>query len=159
MTPTNPSSLFPRQQLHHGQSSRPYQCDSCAVINSFHQLRETLSQWIHMSLGREKYISKHDFPSHLSVVPAFPWVTQTGSGNDCFLPEPALKAGYEARCHGGAMFLLFHPALCIVWFTTSPSRCFICDLVFPGQMAIGCLTCPLCACRTIRWKKMDKGQL
>lgn len=52
---------------------------------------------------------------HTSVVPSPPrGVTQTGNGNDCFLPAPALKAGYEGRCHGGAMFLCFQRTLCNV---------------------------------------------
>lgn len=34
-----------------------------------------------------------------------------------------------------------------------PHCCFICDLVFPDQMAISCLTCPLYSCRTVCGKK------
>lgn len=33
-----------------------------------------------------------------------------------------------------------------------PQRRFICDLVFPGQMAISCLTRPLHSCRTASGK-------
>lgn len=36
-----------------------------------------------------------------------------------------------------------------------PHCCFMCDLVFPDQMAISCLTCPLYSCRTVCGKKSD----
>lgn len=158
--------MFPRQQLYHGQSSRSYQCDSCAIVISFHQLTETAVSTITIDshvLGRKniaQHKKKRDFPSHLSCA-VVPRVARTGNGNDGFLPGSALKAGYEGRCHGRAMFLSFHQALCNVWFTASPPCCFICDLVFPGQMAIGCLTCPLCSNRTVRGKekKSDTGAL
>lgn len=125
LTPTNPSSVFPGQQLFNGQSSHSYKCDSGVIVMSFHQLGETVVCTLTIDshvLGR-KIISKHekncDFPSHLSCA-VIPWVTQTGNGNDGFLPEPALKAGCEGRCHGRATFLSFHQTLCNLLFTASP---------------------------------------
>lgn len=69
-----------------------------------------------------KNISKHEknlvFPSHFSCA-VVSWVTQTGNGNDCFLPGSALKAGGEVRCRGKTMFLCFHRVLCNARFTAS----------------------------------------
>lgn len=76
-------------------------------------------------LGRENKASqgKKSFLFFFPFTPQFwaavPRVTQTGNGNDCFLPGPALKAAHEGRSHGGAMFLCFHRGLCNVWFTAS----------------------------------------
>lgn len=73
-------------------------------------------------LGRMN-MSNHEikncsFPSYFTCA-VVPWVTQTGNGNDCFLPDQALKPGYEVRCNGRATFLCFHQVLCNVQFTAS----------------------------------------
>lgn len=117
MTPTNPSSVFPRQQLDHGQSSPSYKCDSCDIVISFHQLTEKVVSEVSTQsrvLGK-KNESKHEkrwIFLHTSVVPLSPRAAQAGNGNDCFLPERALKAANEGRSHGRMALLRLHRALC-----------------------------------------------
>lgn len=104
LTPTNPSSLSPRQQLCAGQRSRGCECGSCAAAISFHQLAERRHNGVTRPWEGRTHPNR-TFPLHLSA------------GNEGFLSEPALKAACEERCRGGPMFLSFQQGLCNVWFT------------------------------------------
>lgn len=165
LTPTNPSSVFPRQQLYHGQSSHLYQCDSCAIVISFHQLRETVVSKVTVDshvLGR-KNISQHEkniykIFLHTSVVPSSPgWHRQEmGMTASCLgrLWWQTMRNDVMAEQCSCAFSRLF-----VMRDLQLPPRCFICDLVFPGQMAIGCLTCPLCSSSTVCGKKKKQKYL
>lgn len=112
-----------QQQLRRGHSSYSYKRDSGAVVTSFHQLRETIVSTVTMNphvLGRKNILQHKNchFPSHPSCA-VVPWVTQTGNRNGGILPKLTLKTFCEGQCHGKAMFLSFHPALCNALFTAS----------------------------------------
>lgn len=124
LTPTNPSSVFPRQQLYHGQSSHSYKCDSCAVCNLFSSARRNRRERNHNGFTRpweKEYIQtwKNVIFLHTSVVPSSPGWLRQEMGMTASCPSRLWRQAARGRCHGGAMFLRFHQALCNVWFTAS----------------------------------------
>lgn len=105
---------------------------------------------------REEYIKAWktlDFPSHLScaVVPRGRRRQEMGMTASCLsgLWRRRMRDDLMAewRCCAFSGFFV----TCDLHF---PPCCFICDLVLPGQMAIGRLTCPLWSCRTLEQKEV-----
>lgn len=88
---------------------------------------------------------------HTSVVPSSPeWHRQEiGMTASCLgrlwrQPARYSVAAEQCSCAFTGFFVMCDLQL--------PQRCFICDLVFPAQMAISCLTRPLHSCRTASGK-------
>lgn len=105
-----------------------------------------------MSLGERIYPTlKNLVFLHTSVVPSSPgWHRrEMGITASCLsqLWRQATRYDVMAEQRSCAFTRLF--VMCDLQL---PHCCFICDLVLPGQMAISCLTCPLCSCRAVHGK-------
>lgn len=157
LTPTNPSSLFPWQQLCPGHLYNVVPVPLLSLFISLEKVSWTVTQWIHMSLRRSVSNVKNVIFLHTSVVlSSHGWQGQEMGMNASCL-GPALKADCKGRWHNGAMFLCFHQTLWNVWFTVFPC-CFNCDLELQSD---GYLLLYMCAQvpKGPKWKTVTKTKL